>query len=170
MHDMDNFDSRQQHHRAGTTSASSHPELLNGDLASPPRPYVSITSMNRSIASDASRRTLGTLGILAVVALLSAILFKDGATSDEREGGEQRLTGSCLQWHMAAGSVVSRLAQSTRDADLRQVGHAAFRMRRARRNCETGWVTLACQDYHAIMTGAPGYTLSNQLFPCSRID
>ena len=170
MHDMDSFDGRPPRHRSVNTSASSHPELLSGDLAIPPRPYVSITSVNRSIASDASRRTSGMLAIFAVVALLSTILFEAGATSDDGEGAEQKLARSCLQWHLAAGAVVSRMVQSTRDADLRQVGNSVFRMRRARRNCESGWVTLACQDYHAIVTNAPGYTLSNQLFSCSRID
>jgi hypothetical protein len=74
-----------------------------------------------------------------------------------------------MQWHMAAGAVVSRLVQSTRDSDLVQVGDAVFRMRRARRNCDAGWVTLACQDYHSVAAGTPGYTMSNDLFPCSRV-
>jgi hypothetical protein len=99
--------------------------------------------MNRSIASDASRRTLGMLAIFAFVALLSTILFEAGATSDDGEGAEQKLARSCMQWHLAAGAVVSRMVQSTRDDDLRQVSDSVFRMRRARRNCETGWVTLA---------------------------
>ena len=126
MHDMDSFDGRPPRHRSGNTSASSHPELLSGDLAIPPRPYVSITSMNRSIASDASRRTSGMLAIFAVVALLSTILFETGATSDDGEGAQQKFARSCMQWHLAAGAVVSRMVQSTRDADLRQVGDWSF--------------------------------------------
>ena len=74
-----------------------------------------------------------------------------------------------MQWHVAAGAVVSRLVQSTRDADLVQVNDSVFRMRRARRNCEAGWVTLACQDYHAVATGAPGIVMGNQVFSCSRV-
>lgn len=170
MHNMDNFDGQPPHHRSGNISAFAHPELLSGDLAIPPRRYVSNTSLNRSIASDASRRTLGMLAIVAVVALLSMILYKADDPSDDEEGAEQKLARACVQWHLAAGAVVSRMVQSTRDADLRHVSNSVFRMRRARRNCETGWVTLACQDYHAIVTSAPGYTLANQLFPCSRID
>lgn len=170
MHDMEFVGGRYQRHHSGNTSASSHPELLSGDLAIPPRPYVSITSMNRSIASGASRRTLGMLAVFAVVALLSTILLKSGATSDDGKGAEQALARSCLQWHLAAGAAVSRMVQSTRDADLRQVSDSVFRMRRARRNCETGWVTVACQDYHAVVTSVPGYTLSNQVAPCSHID
>lgn len=168
MHDMDTFDGRPPRHHSGNTSASSHPELLSGDLASPPRPYVSFTSINRSIASDASRRTLGMLAVFAVVAVVSTILLKAGATSDD--GGEQKFARLCMHWHQAAAAVVSGMAQSTRDADLRQVNDSVFRLRRARRNCETGWVMLACQDYHAIVTSVPGYTLSSHVFPCSRID
>jgi hypothetical protein len=170
MHDMDNFDDQPPRHRTANTSASAHPELLSGDLAVPPRSYVSVTSMNRSIASDGSRRTLGVLSIVGLVAMLSTILFKADATSDDGEDAEQKLARSCVQWHKAAGAVVSLMVQSTSDADLRHVSDSVFRLRRARRNCETGWVTLACQDYHAIVTSAPGYALSSQVFPCPRTD
>jgi hypothetical protein len=153
----------------GTTSACSHPELVSGDLAMPPRPYVSITSMNRSIGSTGSRQGLGILTVFAVVALLSTILVRHGAAPDDGDAEKQRLARACMQWHLAAGAVVSRLVQSTRDADLVQVNDSVFRMRRARRNCEAGWVTLACQDYHAVAAGAPGYAMTNQLFPCSRV-
>ena len=74
-----------------------------------------------------------------------------------------------MQWHLAAGDVVSRLVQSTRDADLVQVNDSVFRMRRARRNCEAGWVMLACQDYHAVAAMTPGYAMRSQMFPCSRV-
>lgn len=169
MHDMGIFDGRPTHRRSGNTSASSHPELLSGDLAVPPRPYVSITSMNRSVASSASRRTFGMLAVFAIVALLSTVLFKAGDGSDEAKSAELKVARSCMQWHLAAGAVVSRMVQSTRDTDLQQVGDAIFRMRRARRNCETGWATVACQDYHAVVASVPGHILSNQLFACSRI-
>ena len=66
-------------------------------------------------------------------------------------------------------AAVSRLVQSTREADLLQVSDSVFRMRRARRNCEMGWVTLACQDYHAVAAGMPGYAMTGQIFPCARV-
>ena len=138
----------------GTTSASSHPELVSGDLAIPPRPHVPITSMNRSITSDRSRADARyARGPVAVAALLSTVVFRHGATSDDGDVEKQKLARACMQWHLAAGAVVSRLVQSTRDADLVQVNDSVFRMRRARRNCEAGWVTLACQDYHAVAAG-----------------
>ena len=160
-------DGRPPRRGEGITSASSHPELVSGDLAIPPSRPVSITSMNRSIASTGSGRTLGMLVIFAVLAL-STIVFRHEAP-DDVDAEKQKLARACMQWHLAAGAVVSRLVQSTRDADLVQVNDSVFRMRRARRNCEAGWVTLACQDYHAVAASAPGYAMTNQLFPCSRI-
>ena len=103
------------------------------------------------------------------MALLSTIVFRHDATSGDGDVEKQRFARACMQWHLAAGAVVSRLVQSTRDADLVQVNDSVFRMRRARRNCDAGWVTLACQDYHAVVAGTPGYAMTNQLFPCSRV-
>jgi hypothetical protein len=170
MHDMDNFDDRPPYHRSGNTTASSHPELLSGDLAIPPRPYVSITSINRSIASDASRRTFGIVAVIAVVALLSTIVFQSGSASVGGNDKKQVLGRLCMHWHLAAGAAVSRLVRSTRDADLQQAADAVVRMRRARQNCDTGEVTLACQDYQTVAASLPGYTLTNPLPPCSRVN
>jgi hypothetical protein len=151
------------------TSASSHPELVTGDSAVAPRRNVSIASINRSVASAASRRTLGLFIGVAVAALLSTMMFRTGVASPDGDIEKQKLARTCLQWHLAASAVVSRMLQSTRDADLAQVGDAVFRMRRARRNCEAGWVTLACQDYHSVAAGIPRYAMSNDVFPCARV-
>ena len=149
----------------GITSAASHPELVSGDFAIPPRRYPSITAMNRSLAYDRRRAMGGALAIVAIAVLLSSV----GATSNDGALEQQKFARACMQWHLAAGAVVSRLVQSTRDADLLQVSESVFRMRRARRNCEAGWVTLACQDYQAVAAGTPGYAMTNDLFPCSRV-
>jgi hypothetical protein len=161
--------SRPSRHADGTTSASSHPELVNGDLAIPPQSRVPIASTDQPGASGGSQRTFAMLAGFVVVALLSTMVFRGGATSDTGVAAKQKLARACMQWHLAAGAVVSRLVQSTRDADLVQVNDSVFRMRRARRNCEAGWVTLACQDYHAVAAMTPGYAMTNQLFPCSRV-
>jgi len=162
-------DSRSPGRADRVTSASSHPELLQGDLAVPPRPHTSITSINHAIASDRSRRAWG--GMLAIGALTA--LFTVGLASrappDEMSVERQRLARACMEWHLAAGAVAARLLQSTRDADLVQAGDAVFRMRRARRNCDAGWFVLACQDYHAVTTGAPGVVMGKQVFSCARV-
>jgi hypothetical protein len=154
---------------ADITSASAHPELVSGDLAIPPRPYVSVTSMNRSVASAGSRRTLGMFAVFAVVALLSMIISRSSATSADVDADKQKLARTCLQWHLAASAVVSRQVQSTRDVDLLFVSNSIDRMRRARRNCELGEVEQACEDYHAVASGLPGFAMINELFPCARI-
>jgi hypothetical protein len=155
-------------HGARITSAASHPELASGDLAMPPQAPVSITSVNRSIVSDRVRWTMRVLAIVAVPVLLALFVFGDDRTPDG-DADRQAQLRTCAQWHLAASAVVSRLVQSTREAELAQAGDALFRMRRARRNCDAGWVALACQDYHAVAAGLPGHVLTRQLFPCSRV-
>jgi hypothetical protein len=164
------FDGWLQRRGEGTTSASSHPELISGDFATPPRRNVSSTAMHRSVLYDRHRAIGGTLAIAAIAVLLSmTAIFRSSATADGGDAEKQKFARACMQWHLAAGAVVSRLVQSTRDADLAQVGDAVFRMRRARRNCDSGWTTLACQDYHSVAAGKPGYAMTNDLFPCSRV-
>jgi hypothetical protein len=169
MNEFPASDRRRPRRGDGLTSGSSHLELISGDFAIPPRPYVSITSMNRSIASAASRRKLGMYAAFTIAALLSTIIVRPVALSGEGDIEEQRFSRTCMQWHLAASAAVSRQVQSTRDVDLRQVSDSIFRMRRARRNCEVGWATLACQDYHSVAAGVPGYVMTNDLFPCARV-
>lgn len=63
-------------------------------------------------------------------------------------------TSICRAWDDSAGEAIAKLAQA-RNVDLRLVGDAIFRMRRARRSCGLGLIRLACVDYHAIMDGSP---------------
>jgi hypothetical protein len=150
----------------GVTSASSHPELMSGYLAVPPRSFQLDTSMNHSV-SDTPRSSFGVGAIFLIMGLLAIIVFRTTSTQDQVE--VHRVAQSCHQWHLAAGTAVSRLVKSTRDADLVQINDAVFRIRRARRNCEAGWVALACQDYHAVAAGIPGQVMNRHLFPCARL-
>jgi hypothetical protein len=150
------------------TSASSHPELISGDFAMQPRPYSPSTSAGRPVWS---RRTIAACGLVAAAVLVHAMVYQP-ADAIMRIAGtdDQALAPSCLQWHQAASEVVSRLARSTSDLDLRRANDAIFRMRRARRNCEEGWFTLACQDYYAIARSLPGFATVHQegLLACQR--
>jgi hypothetical protein len=168
MRDFPLPDARPPRYVSGMTSASSHPELVSGDLAIPPRRHVPVMALNRSVASDWRRATACLAALAGICVLVSAVSLRSGATVAEGAADNQRFARTCMQWHLAAGAVVSRLVQSTRDADLVQVNDSVFRMRRARRNCEAGWVALACQDYHAVAAGLPGYAMTKQLFPCSQ--
>lgn len=168
---MDNlvpFESRERPRRDGTTSASSHPELVTGEFAVPPRPYVSATAMQRSVAYDQRRAMGAMLAIAAIALLLLSVALRSAATAGS-DSESQRLAGTCMRWHLAASAVVSRQVQSMRDVDLLLVSNAIDRMRRARRNCELGQVALACQDYYAVASGMPGMAMSSDLFPCARL-
>jgi hypothetical protein len=169
MNDIPVFDARRPRYGEGMTAASSHPELVSGDFAIPPRPHVSITAINRLATYDRRRAIGGTFAMVAIAVLLSTVAFKSAAISNSGDVEKQKFARTCMQWHLAAGAVVSRLVQSTRDADLVQVGDSVFRMRRGRRNCEAGWVTLACQDYHSVATSLRGHAVTNELFPCTRV-
>lgn len=149
----------------GSTSASSHPELVSGDFVVPPRPPVPPTALHRSVVCDRRRAAGGVLAIAAIAVLLSGVTFRSGATASDVE--RQKVAGTCLQWHFAASAVVSRQVQSTRDVDLVHLSNSIDRMRRARRNCELGEVAQACDDYHAVASSLPGHAMSNDLFPCA---
>jgi hypothetical protein len=110
-----------------------------------------------------SRRTIATCALVAAAVLAPSIVYQpmDAILGIAGTDG-QALAPPCLQWHQAASEVVSRLAQSTRDSDLRQANDAIFRLRRARRNCAEGWFTLACHDYYTIARNLPGHANFHQ--------
>ncbi|HZO47267.1 MAG TPA: hypothetical protein VFB68_15335 [Xanthobacteraceae bacterium] len=128
--------------------------------------YVSMTSLNRAIAANRPRRMLGTMVMAGIAALVSVIALTH--TPDPGAIERQQSARACLQWHAGAGTVVSRLVQSTRDTDLQQVSGSVDRMRRARQNCEAGLLAQACQDYHAVAASVPGHVLAGEWFPCAR--
>ena len=167
MDDIAVFDGRRLRRGEGVTSASSHPELVSGEFVIPPRPVVSIRSINRSVTYDRRRAMGGTLAMVAIAVLLLTVAFRTGA-SNAGDIEQQKFARTCSQWHLAAGAVVSRMVHSTRDVDLVYVSNSIERMRRARRNCELGEMAQACQDYHSVAAGAPAYAMSNELFPCAR--
>lgn len=116
-----------------------------------------VPSKSEAALSVAWQRYAG----IAVAALLSgAILWPLWKSADEGAGAVG-LAPACASWDDLARESIARLVQNgTRDADLRQANDAIFRLRRARRNCDAGWTTLACQDYLAVAHGAPGLAAS----------
>lgn len=102
--------------------------------------------------SRVNRRILMVAGGgLLVLGALSGLLSGGSHAVDE----ERTVRGACSQWDEAATKVLADIVQAPRDSELRQVGDAIFRIRRARRNCEAGWPSLACLDYAAVMRRAP---------------
>jgi hypothetical protein len=91
---------------------------------------------------------------IAIAGLLLGTMlwpFWRGAGEGPRETA---VASACERWDDLARESVARLVQNgNRDADLRQASDAIFRLRRARRNCDAGWITLACQDYLVVSRG-----------------
>ena len=124
-----------------------------------PRIHVELTPADRKDVATWSRRMLKTFGFV-VMAFLALSLLQQTIEQDASAFAQARpRTSPCMGWDDAASDAIIRSVQSKSDSDLRQVGDAIVRMRRARRNCEAGWVALACQDYQAIVQGAPGHTM-----------
>ena len=95
------------------------------------------------------RRLLVAGGIASASLIIWPML--QPATGDASQSRTRQL--ACARWDEAAGEVIVRLVQSKSDVDLRKVGDAVFRIRRARRNCSAGWFRLACLDYQRIASG-----------------
>jgi hypothetical protein len=119
-----------------------------------PRIHVRLTSAEHADVAFWSRRMFGTLAIVAM-AFWAVSLLLQAFERDTKAFAQARPSASpCMDWDDAASDAIIRLVQSKSDRDLRQVSDAIVQMRRARRNCEGGWVALACQDYQAIVRGS----------------
>lgn len=143
-----------------TTSALYHPELLIGEIATKPRCHAS-HAPSIAMLSPLGRNARSPYAPSLPHRSLPVMIYRDGDDIDAR-AEQQALTATGLHWRQSTSDVVSRLARSTSDADLRQVSDAIFRMRRARRNCEAGWFGLTCQDYDAVARNRPGQAYTNE--------
>jgi len=130
-----------------------------------PRVHVPLTATDAPAVSAWSRRSMAGCVLVAAALVAYSTLFQRAEVKDAAIEAS-----SCALWHQAASAVVSRLAQSTLDSDLRQINDAIFRMRRGRKNCEGGWFSLACEDYYAVVRNLPDYDGSSNesLFACKR--
>lgn len=136
-----------------------------------PQSHAPLAAAGRTAISPWSRRMLAVCAVTAAAMMAHSVLYQHSEVSGRNARTEQPvLAASCMQWHQAASNAVARLAQSTIDSDLRQAHDAIFRMRRARRNCEEGWVGLACHDYYAVARNLTGYANAYEeaVFACRR--
>jgi len=118
------------------------------------RPRIHLTSAERADVAFWSRRTLGGFAIL-VMGLWAISLVLQAFERDAQAFAQARpSTSPCMDWDDAASNAIIRLVQSRSDSDLRQVSNAVSQIRRARRNCEGGWLALACADYQGIVRGS----------------
>lgn len=129
------------------------------------RPRIHLTSAERADVAFWSRRTLGGFAIL-VMGLWAISLVLQAFERDAQAFAQARpSTSPCMDWDDAASNAIIRLVQSRSDSDLRQVSNAVSQMRRARRNCEGGWLALACADYQGIVHGSAAALAAMSICP-----
>jgi len=119
-----------------------------------PRIHVTLTSAEQADVAFWSRRTFAGLAIVVATSWAISLLLQAFERDSEAFAQARPSASPCMDWDDAASNAIIRLVQSKSDSDLRQVSNAVVQMRRARRNCEGGWVALACQDYQAIVRGS----------------
>ena len=105
-----------------------------------------------------------SVGLLFAVVLWPLFKSPTGAGVDATASGAA-VASSCVRWDdLASEAIAGFVHAGKRDADQQRATDAIFRLRRARRNCNAGWVMLACQDYQVIIQKVPGFTASLPAF------
>jgi hypothetical protein len=114
---------------------------------------ISLTRNPPSTSSIALRAA----AFIGMVSVAGALALGTGSRPVQA-GDPTQGNAACGAWDAAAIETLISLVRGKDDAQLRMLGDAVFRVRRARRNCEAGWTRLACQDYRAIVHTMPGST------------
>jgi hypothetical protein len=109
------------------------------------------TAGNASPPRRPSRTATLSIGAAFIAIIATAAIAELGARK-----AEGAINPVCEPWDAAASLAIARLVADTSDAAARQLGDQVFRLRRARKNCRIGWVTLACQDYRVLIGDAAG--------------
>ena len=88
------------------------------------------------------------LRVLALIALAAAaLLYLPFAIPTE---SVRPLDARCEPWDDTASVAIARLVATRDETAEAFLGDAVFRLRRARRNCRSGWIGLARLDYDAL--------------------
>lgn len=107
------------------------------------------------VSTRPNRRVHGLpSGALAVIALVGGglLYLSFTTTADPARPFDPR----CETWDDAANAAIARLIATRDETAEAFFGDAVFRLRRARRNCRSGWVGLARGDYEALSDGRIG--------------
>jgi hypothetical protein len=124
-------------------------------LGSPDAPLAARRSSLSSVA-------YASAGLVVIVVIGAVALFERGSGGAGR--ADAPINTACEPWDSVASDAVARLVADSSDTAARQLGDAVFRLRRARKNCRLGWVSLACQDYRAVLAGTAGVALASECF------
>jgi len=119
-----------------------------------------------TLTSTVWSRPAFAVGVLALAIAVGLPLLRGGDGGARSVLTEAKSPGpSCGLWDdQVTAAIAARVRASRGDDELRQLADAIFRLRRARRNCAEGWVGIACRDYQAIMSAAPGPSGVRPLF------
>jgi hypothetical protein len=140
----------------GEISAQSMPELLHGECVMQRRLHLALNAADQRTVTVWSRTVLAVCGVIAALTIAIPLALQRDDVRPQARANAEAHAAICAGWDHAAGGAIATLVRGDRDADLRRTSDAVFYMRRARRNCEAGWVNLACGDYHAILRMAKG--------------
>lgn len=102
-------------------------------------------AQNREVRPSGVRPLL-LLGVLGLLSL--GYLALPGGSE-----GTGLLDPACEALDRDASRAVAGLVLDRDEVVERQLGDALFRLRRARKNCRIGWVSLARLDYAALLDG-----------------
>jgi hypothetical protein len=138
--------------------ASSLPELVHGEHVMRRPVDIKLTPAEQATYASWSRRTLSICAVIIASVIAYPAIQRALSGDADVYAAERPREPACAHWDDAARDAITGLIRGRQDADLRQVGDAVFRMRRARRNCHTGWVRLACLDYYAVIYGQASRT------------
>jgi hypothetical protein len=90
---------------------------------------------------------------LALLAATTVVCLAHYVPAATRETAPARVDPTCeTSDHAASAAVASLITARNAVADAK-LSDAVFRLRRARKYCSYGWLTLAQQDYHALLDG-----------------
>jgi hypothetical protein len=140
---------------------SSVPGAHRGGLTMRARANITLTSDEQKTVALWSRWAFAICAIAITAVLALSIFAPSNGRSLTAQAQEPSLRPMCALWDRQASEAIAlRVQDSKNDVELRRLGDSIFRMRRARRNCELGWVRIACQDYHAILRNVSGTSIA----------
>ena len=152
-------------HYMSDTSAASHPELIGGEFATPPRRPVAWSTEEAATHARWSRyRLAGAAMAVAMIAIAPA--FSRSSAGVPGEKVEHAAPAAvCAQWDGIAKAALISTIRDGQDRDLRQAEDTLVQLRRARRNCQMGWLKTACLDFNAIAQGKARFQLAGAQAP-----
>jgi len=152
-------------HYMRDTSAASHPELIGGEFALRPRRPVVWSAEDVATYTRWWRyRLAGTAVAVALIALAPAFT-RGSASVPEAKVEHAGPAAVCAEWDDVAKAALIATIRDGQDRDLRQAEDTLVQLRRARRNCQMGWLKTACLDFNAIAQGKARFQLAGAQAP-----